>query len=148
MPCYLFLISLEPVSNLETIQNGPYFLFHPGLALPFGFDDVDQASRSFLDFAVDQNKIVLRVVLNFLRRSPQPALNHFFAILGPRAKPLLQNVPRRRQYKNADGLRDGYLQLSRTLDINVEYQVFALARGRFKRLTVGSVVIAENLSIF
>ena len=55
---------------------------------------------------------------------------------------------RRRQHKNADRLRDRYLQLSRTLDIDVEYQVFALVRGRFKRLAVGAVVIAENLGIF
>src|ERR1700733_13863885 len=131
--------------NLETFEDWPDLFFHSGFAQPLGFDDSRQASRSFLNVPVDQNKIVLRVVLNFRRRSLQPALNHFFAVLRARTKPLLQNVPRGRQHKNADRLRNRYLQLSRTLDIDVEYQVFSRARGGFKRLAVRPVIISENL---
>ena len=132
----------------ETLKNRRYFFFHPGLAQPFGFHDGGQASRRFLNLAVDQNKIVLRVILNFFRCTPQPALNHFFAVLGPRSQPLLQNILRRRQHENADRLRDSYLQLSRTLDVDVEYQVLALVRGRLERLAIGPVVISENLGVF
>ena len=45
-------------------------------------------------------------------------------------------------------LRNRYFQLSRTLDIDVEHQVLALPRGRFKRLAIGAVVVAENLGVF
>src|SRR5580693_4859779 len=107
--------------DLETLEDRPDFLFHSRFTQPLGLDDGGQPGRRLLNFAVDQNKIVLRVVLNLFRGSPQPALNHFLAVLRPRAEPLLQNFPRRRQDENADRLRYRYLQLSRTLDINVEY---------------------------
>ncbi len=61
---------------------------------------------------------------------------------------MLENFPGRRKHKDTDRLRNRYLQLSRTLDVDVEYQVFALMDGLFEGAAVGAVVIAENLGIF
>src|ERR1700722_12457388 len=135
LPCGVTSIFLFRFFRLgKTVQNRPYFFFHPGLAQPLGSYDTGQARRSFLDIPVDQNKIVLRVVPNLFSRSPQTALNHFFAVFGARAEALLENIPGWRKHKNTNSFRDRYLQLSRTLDVNVEYQVLAQVDCRLEGL--------------
>jgi hypothetical protein len=67
--------------------------------------------------------------VDLFSRFPEPPRN-LFAIFAPRAEPLLQNQARTSRDKYGDSLRDLRLQLSRTLHIDVEYQVCAV-RGVF-----------------
>ena len=90
----------------------------------------------------------MRIISNFLGRTLQAPLDHFLAVLRPRTEPLLENFPGRWKHEDTDSFRNRYLQLSRTLDVDVEYQVAALVGGLFEGAAVGAVVIAENLGIF
>src|ERR1039457_1110321 len=141
-------LSTSILSKLKTFQDRPDLFFHPGLAQPLRLHDGRQTGGRLIDFPVDQHIIILRVVPNFLRRTLQAPLDHFLAILRPRAEPLLENFPGRWKHKDTNRFRNRYFQLSRTLDIDVEYQVAALLGGLLEGAPVGAVVVLENLSIF
>src|SRR5262249_11441671 len=98
--------------------------------------------------AIDQYIIVSAVVPDLLSRFPQPPFDYFIPVLAAGTQSLLQNLPRGSQDKNGYSLRNLTLQLSRTLDVDVEYQVLSEVFGLKQHITVGAIVIAENFGPF
>src|ERR1019366_10734122 len=99
----------------------------------------------FVQIAIDQNIIVDAVILNLSGRIPQPPFDHCVAIFSACAQALLQDFWRRSQDKHGDSVGKPTLQLSRTLHVDVLYQVFALRLGLLQNPLVRPVIIAENL---
>jgi hypothetical protein len=77
---------------LKCVQNRSDLTFDPRSPGTLGANDRAQGSFGFLQFPVDQNIIVIRVIPNLFGRIPQPPRNHIVAIFAPRAEPLLQNL--------------------------------------------------------
>ena len=96
---------------------------------------------------INQHVIVLAVIPNLFGRVSEAALNDFFRILRSHPQSLFEDIARRRQNEDADSLRNPLLQLSRTLDVNVEYQVFAFTPRLVQHFAVRAVVIPKHLSV-
>ena len=98
----------------------------------------------FVQIAIDQNIIVDAVILNLSGRIPQPPFDHCGDLLRVRTG-LLQDFWRRSHDKHGDSVGKPTLQLSRTLHVDVLYQVFPLRLGLLQNPLVRPVIIAENL---
>src|SRR5204863_6585044 len=69
-------------------------------------------------------------------------------ILAARAEPLLQDLPRRGQHKHGHSFRNLLFQLSRTLHIDVEYQIQSARARLIEAVPMSAVVVAKHLSPF
>src|SRR5437588_5514441 len=116
--------------------------FHPNTAHSLGSHDTGQRFGRRLQIIVNQQIIVLTIIPDFARGVPQPPLDHAAGILRARAQSLFQDLARWRQDKNGNCVRNLTLQLSRTLDINVEYQVLAFPLGAIEGFAVRPVIVA------
>src|SRR5205807_2357666 len=78
----------------------------------------------------------------------KPPRDHILPVLATRTEPLLQYLPRGGQDKHGHSFRNLLLQLSRTLDIDVEYQIQAPSPGLLEAVPVSAVIVAKYLSPF
>src|SRR5208283_4244510 len=99
-------------------------------------------------FAIDQNIVVIAVPPDFLGRVPQPPFDHLVPILAARAQSALENLPRRSQDEDGYSLGNLLYQLSRTLYVDVEYQVPARRARLFENAAMGAVIVAVHLGVF
>ncbi len=88
-------------------------------------------SSDCVQVVIDQHVIVSAVISNLFGRVAQPPFDDRIGILTARSQPLFQNLAGRSQDKNRHRLWNLTLQLSRTLDVDVEYQVGAAAPVAF-----------------
>src|SRR5262245_36933191 len=89
-----------------------------------GFEKLNGIFKNLIDHDV----IVITIVRNFALGDFQPAMNRFIGLEPARPQPSLQFGKRRWQDEHGNGLRDPGLHLSRTLDVDVQYDVTALRK--------------------
>ena len=87
---------------------------------------------------VHKHVIVLLVIPDLFGCFPQPPLDHFFAVFR-RARSRCSRISREgARIKIDNRFRNPLLQLSRTLDVDVEYQVLTLLPGLLQTILGGS----------
>src|SRR3984893_28394 len=128
-------------------QNRLDARLHSDPAHPLGPHDGGQRFGGRLQIIIDQQVIVLTVIPDFASGIAQPALDHVTGILRAGTQPLFEDLAGWRQDKNGNRVRNLTLQLSRTLDINVEHEVLALPLGQLEGGAVRAVVIAEDIGM-
>src|SRR4051812_7971514 len=101
-------------------------------------DNPTENGVRFHQVPIDQNIIVSVVIPDLFGRFPQPPLNHIVPVLASCAKPLFQNLPGGSQYKDGNCFGNPVFQLSRTLYVDVEYQVTAPPLGDLQDPPVGA----------
>ncbi len=134
--------------RLKRFQNRPDLRLHTAPAHPLGAHNGGQGFVGPGEFLINQHVIVSAVIANLVSCVAQPPFDDCIGIFAARAQPLFQDLAGRGQDKNTHRIGNLTLQLSRTLHVNVEYQVKTLLLGPLQHPAVGAVIVAEDLGIF
>src|SRR5712692_9286546 len=102
-----------------------------------------------LHVVIHDDEIILREVLHFLSRALQPPGDFFPGVLPAGAQAALQLLPRRRHDEDGDGTRQFlHLHLLRSLDVNLQHQVEALALRLLEPLPRRAIpILAEDAGV-
>src|SRR5208283_49486 len=136
----------NPFHPLRHRGVGPAKGIHHWISAPSAFR-IDNRLQPFarqIHIVVDENVIVAAKILDFPGRSRQPSQNHLLGVFRAGPQTLGQFFPGRGQDKDTDGFGYLLLQLSRTLNVDVENHVLALGLAALQDAAMRSIVIPKD----
>src|SRR5262245_57350328 len=120
---------------------------HTDTAHPLGPHDRRQRFGGRLQLIVNNNVIVFAIIPDFACSIAQPAADYLVGVLRPGTQPFFQDLAGWRKNEDRNRVRNLSLQLSRTLDVNVEYQVLSLTLSPIELAAVCAVVIPPDIGV-
>jgi hypothetical protein len=136
---------------LSAFEGSKYWFqnwFHSRTAGPLGDEDGAQSGVSFFQVIVNDHELIPVQMRNVFHCLAEPVLNSTLVLSIPGAEAPFQFGETRRSDEDVNSFVTPLLQLSRTLDFDVEQQIVAGKFGRLNLAPVGAVGIPRKPGVF